>query len=140
MVQLKVWARVGPTEKGDAVITALESFFPELDFKVEQDIAVGKGKGKDLLDALRQKIWAKQILDTAREMLLRRIDGDLTELLIHKQAAYAKKMVLVNGDSGSPLGAIHIEIQSKQLEAIIEWIAPETVKGEPVKGIIAKLE
>ena len=105
-----------------------------MDFKVNEQIVEGKGKSRDAVGELKQKIWAKCILDTAREMMLRNLDGDSTELLIHKQAAYANKVALVNRDWESPLGAIHIEIQSKKLEELIDWIAPETIKGKPLSA------
>ena len=141
MVQVKVWARVGPTEDLALVEEALSGFFPIIEFRlsevneVNKKIMEGRGKGREVLESIKQKIWARQILDTAREMLLRRIDGDVTELFIHKQAAYAGRLVLVNRDKESPLGAIHIEIQSGKLEELIDWIAPETFKGRPI-GVI----
>ena len=49
-----------------------------------------------------------------------------------------KKLALVPKDEDSPLGAIHIEIQSRKLEEIIDWLAPETIDGKPLKGISSK--
>ena len=136
MVQLKIWTRLGPTENSSYVLEALEKFFPDIEFKADasKKRVEGKGRKRRLLDDLRHKIWNKQVLDTSREMMLGRMDGDLTNLMIHKQAAYVGKLVLVNRDEESPLGAIHIEIQSNKLEELIDWLSPETIKGKPIEG------
>lgn len=136
MVQVEVWTKIGPTEEVMKVKDAIEYFFPEIAFKIQENKIVGVGEGRRHLRDLKQKIWAKQILDTVRERLLKNLDGNSTEILIHKQAAAVRKLAFVKADGDSPLGAIHVIIQSSKLEFFIDWLAPETIKGKPIKGIM----
>jgi len=80
---------------------------------------------------LKEKIWGKKILDTVRAVLLRNLREKRTELLLHKQAAYAGKVGLVEFDDESPFGAIHVEICGN-LEEFIDWFSPKTKEGKPI--------
>ena len=118
----------------------MEYFFPEIAFKIYDNEIRGMGEGRRHLRDFKQRIWAKQVLDTVRKIMLRKLDGDSTEILIHKQAARVRKLAFVKKEDDSPLGAIHIKIQSSKLEFFIDWLAPETIRGKPIKGIILESE
>ena len=139
MVQVRIWATVGPTEKAEKVMKACGMFFPDLVMELEGGRVEGRGKSRDDLEVLRQKIWARKILDTARNIMLSRIDGNRTELPIHRQAAFAGRLAVLSRETESPLGAVHIEIQSGKLEELIDWLAPETIEGRPVSRTVSSV-
>ena len=130
MVSVRIWCRVDELEDEEKVRRALENLFPTVSFKKEKDVLVGAGKRKDLV-FLKEKIWGKKILDTVRAVLLRNLREKRTELLLHKQAAYAGKVGLVEFDDESPFGAIHVEICGN-LEEFIDWFSPKTKEGKPI--------
>ena len=131
MVSVKVWCRVDELEKEEKVRKALENMFPTLVFKREGDLLEGRGKRKDL-EFIRDLIWSKRILDTVRNELMKRFNGVVSEFLLHKQAAYVGKLGLVESDSESPFGAIHVEIESKNFEEFLDWFSPRTKDGKPI--------
>ena len=73
MVQVEVWTKVGPTEEVMKVKDAIEYFFPEINFKIKEHKIVGVGEGRRHLRDFKQRIWAKQVLDTVRDPHMRNI-------------------------------------------------------------------
>ena len=53
----------------------------------------------------------------------------ITEFLLNKQAAFSKKIHFCD-ENESSLGPIKVEIQSDDLDAIIDWLTPRTKDGE----------
>ncbi|HDR53839.1 MAG TPA: hypothetical protein ENN60_04210 [archaeon] len=132
-VRVKVWTRVGPTEDDARVRQAVGTFFPEMKFERVGEKWEGQGEGREVLSEFRNAVWAKKILDTVRGRFIHRIEGNRTEILIHKQAAFVKKLGLVDSDRESSLGAIHVVIESEELEKLVDWLAPKTKEGKPVR-------
>ncbi len=127
MVKLKVWTEINETESEEKILRALRNLFPTLKFRKERGKIEGEGKKIDL-EYLRERIWAKRILDTVRSQLLR---GGM-RLMLNKQAAYAGKIAVVEDPDESPLGPIYVEIETHNPEEFLDWFSPKTKNGKPI--------
>lgn len=125
---IRVEAEARPTEDLARVRAALENV-------VEGEVAVERlGEEHYLLvvetadpsslSPLREIIMRQQVEPAVEAYLRRRIRGREIEILLHKQAAYAGKISLIDSDQESPLGPIRITAQGteEELEQLIKYL------------------
>jgi predicted RNA binding protein with dsRBD fold (UPF0201 family) len=103
------------------VAAALRRLFP--DARIEPRDGRLEGTTENL-DVFRQRIRDQRIRDTARRRLLAGRQGDRTTVTLSKQAA---AVGIVNFSVGAPLGDIILEIESDDIEAVIDHVAESTV-------------
>ncbi|MEM0099678.1 MAG: RNA-binding domain-containing protein, partial [Desulfurococcaceae archaeon] len=72
-------------------------------------------------------IRIQQIEQAVRAYLYKRIENSTLVILIHKQAAFAGKVSLIDSDRESPLGPIRITITgtSNEIEEVIKFLTEE---------------
>ena len=99
---------------------ALLNLFPDLAIEREDEVVVGSTAS---LETLRELIRNQKIRDTARGQFLAGRRGDRTRVDLSKQAAF---MGVVNFAAGAPLGDIVVEIESDDLNAVIDFVAEST--------------
>ena len=136
-VKVQVFAPVNPTEVQEKVETAILNFFP---VSLELQIGVipmlyGEGDLENLRK-LHLRLREERILDTARRLFLNGTRGKATRFRLNKQVAYIGKLNFPAGKES--LGSIDVEISADnedELLTIIDWLAPQTVDGEPIMEI-----
>lgn len=117
-------ARCFPTEDRDRVVGALTAFMP--DAVVDgQDPIVAESHN---MDAFAEQLAKQRIRAAARKVLLRNMDGDEVRFRLNKQVATAGKISLSEEDH--PLGDIEVAIQSSDIRAMIDRIAPSMRQQE----------
>ncbi len=135
--KVQVFAPVNLTEVQEKVEQTILNFFPvtlEL-----QDDAIPGLYGEGNLESLRRfhlRLREERILDTARRLFLNWMDGNTTRFSLNKQVAFIGKLNFSSGEEN--LGSIDVEISADnqdELLTIIDWLAPQTVDGEPVMEI-----
>jgi len=134
---VRVSALVYPTEIEENVRTAVTNLFPvELiirNFGIPQLYGEGDLENLRRLHTLLREL---RILDTARRILMNGIEDNITQFRLNKQVAFVGMLNFPAGEE--TLGSIHVEISADNAEdlmMIIDWLAPETVEGEPVREI-----
>ncbi|MCE8429875.1 MAG: hypothetical protein J5U19_15990 [Candidatus Methanoperedens sp.] len=134
---VRVYAPVHPTEIGDKVKAAIANIIPVGLHNQDSGTPGVCGEGDiESLRKLHRFLRDAQILDTARNYLISGIDGNMTRFRLNKQVAYVGKVNFPAGEES--LGSIYVEISAidhEELLKIIDWLAPETVDGEPVMEI-----
>jgi len=121
VLRVRVETPCRPTETKDAVGTALRNLFPDLRIESQGDRLTGTTES---LEHFRQRIRDQRIRDTARRQLLAGRKGDHTTVSLSKQAAFVG---VVNFAAGSPLGDIVVDIESDDLNAVIDHVAESTI-------------
>lgn len=124
-----------PTEVEERVRKAVENVFPGTRLTlIKKEGYVDRLEGRaPSLDALHGLLRRQQILDTARHSLFNGIAGKEISVQLNKQAAL---MGYVNFlDHEVPLGGIYVTIETNEPELIIDWLAPVTAEGRPVREI-----
>ncbi len=134
---VKVSALVYPTEIEENVRTAVTNVFPvELTIR---NFGIPQLYGEGGIESLRRfhtHLRELRILDTARHILMNGMEDNNTQFRLNKQVAFVGKVNFPAGEE--TLGSIHVEItadNAEDLMTIIDWLAPETVEGEPVREI-----
>jgi predicted RNA binding protein with dsRBD fold (UPF0201 family) len=124
-----------PTEVEDRVRKAVENVFPGTRLSlIKKEGYVDRLTGTaPSLDAMHGLLRRQQILDTARNSFFNGLEGKEISFQLNKQAAF---MGYVNFlDHPMPLGGIDVTVETDEPELIIDWLAPVTAEGRPVKEI-----
>jgi uncharacterized protein len=129
-VEVSVNVPVKPTEKVDKVVSAIEKLFPSLTMDMRGDRIEAYG-GLESLRNLHKLLWDQMILDTARAVMVEGRVGKIIQFSLNKQAAYVGKVNFPFEEE--PLGSIHVQISGG--DQVIDWLAPETENGVPIREI-----
>lgn len=135
MTRVVVRAEIRPSEDDDKVKVAIANFFTFKSLHIDQDryrVIVAESDELSSLSKLHRALREERILDAARKYLRRGLQDDRLQFMLHKQAAFVGRVTFVDDERESPLGPITFTIFHKDLEAIIDWLAPRTSKGRPL--------
>lgn len=121
--KMKAEARVNPTEDLEKVIRTLETLFNYDELVIGENYIAVSG-GMESLLKLKYSLEKRRIRTTARQILGRGIKGNVIFFKMSKQAAYAGIVNFVDEELSS-LGDIEVEIETDNVSALIDWIAPE---------------
>ncbi len=135
--RIVVEVEVRPTEDRDKVLRALRNVFDPQSVRFERvgdsEVIIAESNTLASLFKLYYALRAERILDAARGALKKGVKSkDRMVFFLHKQAAFQGKISFVDGDHESPLGAIRFEVEHPDVKAVIDWLAPYTVRGRPV--------
>jgi len=114
----------------EKVVSAIENLFPGLIMDIRAD-KIEAYNGPDSLKTLHELLRRQKILDTARKVLLRGLVGSATTFQLSKQAALMG--VVSFPPEEEALGSLHVQITGG--ESVINWLAPETENGIPVREV-----
>ncbi len=136
-MKITVKALLYPTEDEEKVLSAVRNIvsLEKLSkvFEGDETYLVGVGDDSTVLRPLYYRVREKRILDAVRKTLKRNRHGNKTFLFLHKQAAYVGAVSLTDDWDESPLGSIYVEIESEEIDRVIDWLSPPTVEGKPLK-------
>ena len=125
-IDLKVETIVNPSEDTQKVIDAIANLFtrcsPEVSFRSR---VVGRAIGSDSLAILYEQVRSRSAMGVLRRMLLDNRVGDSTSFLLNKQAATSGIAAVIEEEQESPLGPIRVTISCEELDALVDWLAPE---------------
>lgn len=129
-IEVTICSSVRPTERVEKVVSAIENIFPGLIMDIRAD-KIEAYNGPDSLKMLHELLRRQEILDTARKVLLRGLVGNATTFQLSKQAALMG--VVSFPPEEEALGSLHVQITGG--ESVINWLAPETENGIPVREV-----
>jgi predicted RNA binding protein with dsRBD fold (UPF0201 family) len=129
-MEVHVYSIIRPTERVDLVVGAIERIFPGLVMDIRSD-RVEAYDGLDSLRTLHRLFREQKILDTARAVMTEGLLGDVLSFKLNKQAALMGKVNFPPEEE--PLGSIHVQISNAG--RIIDWLAPKTENGVPIREI-----
>ena len=128
---VKAYVDVNPTEDPDKVRVAVEKMLGGIPLEIiqegERKRLVGRSEGSEALMRFHDLLRREQILDAARKVLFKGVEGNTIHFYLNKQVAYVGHISFSQSVGESPLGPIHVEIESDNPRAVIDWLAPKTV-------------
>lgn len=127
MLSIEITAPVFPSEDPDKVRTAITKIFPDAVF---EETDKGVAAKSESLDRFGKQIRKQKILDTTRSVMIRGKRGEITRFFMNKQVAYVGKVSFC--EEKTILGTIKVVVESDDMDALIDRVAPETVDGEEV--------
>ena len=127
-------APVFPTEPEEKVREAIGHIFPDANLHmVKKEGFVDMLEGTASLDRLHELLRSEKILDTARKSMFRDVEEHEVSFQLNKQAAFMGHVNFL--DQNAPLGGIYVNIECSDPQHLIDWMAPQTREGNPVKEI-----
>lgn len=135
-MRINVRAGIHPTEDSDKLEKAIRKIFPKLELSTSEDHLEGESTNLKVLEDLKNQLALQAIRDSARKVLRKGREDKIIRFNINRQAATVSKVSFTEGET--PLGPIEIEIQSKKPDLVINYLAPQTREGKPIKEV--KLE
>ena len=136
-MEVLITCQVNPTEDIGKVKKALENLLGMSDFasndngdvlEISQSYA-----NRDAMHLVRQTIHETRIIDAARKRLESNWNGTTTKIYFDKQAAFAKKMRIIDDNQELPsLGGIEIILafdSDSEFEEFVNWFTPPTKDG-----------
>ena len=128
MIQVRLTVPLYATEEPEKVLRAVLNIFPDAKLEVgETEIAGTSGSLERFGFLLREQA----IRSSARGVFFRKRDGCNLRFSLSKQAAFAGK---VNFGLKAPLGNIEVEIESDDLDGIIDELAPNPERADTDDG------
>jgi len=133
-VTVTAQAAVEATEDEKKVERALAKIFPagRPERRTDQGDTVGlvvHGNGMNFLANLRNLIRQERIRNTARAVFLRNANGHLLRIYLNKQAAFMGRVSFCAPVGESPHGPISIQIESTEMQAVIDYLAAIPPQG-----------
>jgi predicted RNA binding protein with dsRBD fold (UPF0201 family) len=80
------------------------------------------------LDKLRVLLEKERIRNAARRLLRKNRSNDKLVFFLNKQAAYVGRVSFSEAYGESPLGTIQFEIESDDIDSLIDWLAPRVFR------------
>jgi predicted RNA binding protein with dsRBD fold (UPF0201 family) len=122
MTTVTVEAPVRPSEDEAKVRTAILNIFPDVELGLADGRLSGSGSSTQKFGQLLKRY---RIRDAGRGVMMRGLRSEgLTVFCINKQAAFMEKVGFAESDS--PLGDITVKIESSNLLALLDSLAPDT--------------
>jgi len=144
-VEVEIRTVINPTEDPGKVKEAVKNLFPDAIFNDSNDVKTPNNSDihghKDLLASarnlktFRQILRRQKILDTARKEFLKNLRGNQISVYLNKQIATVSKVNFTEYDSIlSPL-LVTFHLYNIAPEEFIDYLAPRTKDGKPVKEL-----
>jgi predicted RNA binding protein with dsRBD fold (UPF0201 family) len=132
-LKLRAETEVRATEDQNKVEAAIKKIFPTLQLSQVGAYLIGESSDVKALDRLHQLLRLQAILDSARKVMRSGRRGNMVKFMLNKQAAAVGKISFTDGES--PLGPIVVTLEAKDIERLIDYLAPRTRDGKPIKEI-----
>lgn len=127
VIEVKAEAPVNPSEDPQKVIDAIASVVqrcsPEFRYGSR---AIGRATGAEALALIYEQARSRSAMGVLRRMLVDNRAGSGTWFLLNKQAAAAGIAVVIEDEQESPLGPIRVTVNCEELDALTDWLAPES--------------
>lgn len=130
MIEVSLQMLIKRTESASKVVSAGENIFPGLLMDVQGSRIHGHGDIGSLTK-FHRLLREQRILDTARSVMLQGQIGDSIQFRLSKQAAFMGTVSFPSEEE--PLGSLHVQIKGD--DRLIDWLAPITADGKPIKDI-----
>ncbi len=131
-VEVIVDVEVNPTENVDKVKIAVQKVLGDINLQLieegEYRRLSGRAEGLEALTKFYNLLRRELILDAARTVLLRGIQGNSIVFYLNKQVAYVGHISFSQPYGESPLGPIRVEIRCDNPRSLIDWLTPKTAR------------
>lgn len=123
-IQCKIlgYCDINPSEDSEKIQQALSNILLDSNIKIEKNTAKISANSLDSLGKIFETIHSRKSQRAYLRHLKRNMTETSTWFYLNKQAAFSNTVALCDEADESPLGAIKIILESKQIEAVIEWL------------------
>ena len=135
-MEVLITCPVNPTEDVKKVGIAIENLLGRTDFSTDdnQTEIVVTYTNRDSVSLVRQTIHETRIIDAVRKRLEANWNGTSASLHFDKQAAFVKKLRIIDDNQElPPLGSIEMVVvfdSEQEFEEFVDWFTPPTKDGK----------
>jgi len=121
---VRLEASVAPSEDVGKVQMAVENVIGDCARSIEKERTTVKISSSDIrcLARLHDQLRDRRIRAAARRLLTANRVGDATKVMLNRQAAFQGVVALCGAAEESSLGPIYLQIESRELGEVIEWL------------------
>jgi len=142
MIKIQIEVPIYSTENPDKVRRALSNIVFGMSFseRIEDDVRYlsGTSEGLNSLSQIQRHLKDQAISTFARKTLAKStIEADRIKFYLNKQAAFMGIVHFCDNKNESPLGPITIDIESDDINSVIDYITGQTgnqVSSAPAVG------
>lgn len=126
--KIEAYAAVSPSEDPEKIRTALSNVI--LDASYEYKDGSIKAVSRDLksLSKIQDTIRRRKVNRVYRRQMRFNQDRDSTWFYLNKQAAYVDVVAICDEASESPMGPIKVILHSRNVDKLVDWLAPEHIE------------
>lgn len=126
--KIEAYAAVNPSEDEDKVRSAVSKVLLDADFEYKDGSIKATSRDLHSLSKIHEIIQNRRVNRVYRRQMRFNTKGDTTWFYLNKQAAYVDVLAICEEAEESPMGPIKVILHSKDLDKIMDWLAPEIVE------------
>ena len=125
--KIEAYGAVNPSEDPDKVIHAVSNVILSADFQYKDGSIKATSRDLHSLAKIQETIRSRRVSKVYRRQMRYHTSEDTTWFYLNKQAAYVDVIAICDEAEESPMGPIKIILHSKNLDKVVDWLAPEVV-------------
>ena len=126
--KIEAYGAVNPSEDKDKVRVAISNVILDADYEYKEGSLKATTIDLHSLSKIQETISSRKVNRVYRRQMRFNTKGDTTWFYLNKQAAHANVIAICEEAEESPMGPIKVILHSRNLEKVIDWLAPEFVK------------
>jgi predicted RNA binding protein with dsRBD fold (UPF0201 family) len=123
--KIEVYAAVNPSEDPDKVKLAVSKVIQSTDYQYKEGSIKATSNELDSLSKIQETIKKHRTSRVYRRQIRYNTKGDTTWFYLNKQAAFVDVIAVCDEAEESAMGPIKVILHSKDLDKIVDWLAPE---------------
>jgi len=125
--KIEAYAAVNPSEDPDKVRHAVENVVLNADYEFRESSIKATSRDLHSLSKIQETVRSRKANRVYRRQMRYNTKEDTTWFYLNKQAAYVDVVAICDEAEESPMGPIKVILHSKNLEKVVDWLAPEFV-------------
>ena len=126
--KIEAYGAVNPSEDEEKVRLAISNVLPEANYEYKDGSIKATSRDLNSLSKIRENVQKRKVNRVYRRQMRLHTKGDSTWFYLNKQAAFVDVIAICDEAEESPMGPIKVILHSRDIEGIIDWVAPEFVK------------
>ncbi len=126
--KIEGYAAVNPSEDPEKVQLAVSQVLPDVVYQYKEGSIKATSNDIECLQKIQESIKKHRSNRVYRRQMRFNTKGDTTWFYLNKQAAFVDVIAICEEAEESAMGPIKIILHSKNIEKIVDWLAPETLE------------
>ena len=119
---IDAYCYINPSEDPKKVEQAITNILVDVDVKINKESLHVTSTSLESLQKIYETINSHHSKNAYRRQLNQNMSDESSWFYLNKQAAFANSVALCSESEESPLGPIKIVLNSKNIQAVIEWL------------------
>ena len=126
--KVEAYGAVNPSEDKEKVKLAISNVLTDANYEYKDGSIKATSKDLHSLSKIYEIIQKRKVNRVYRRQMRFNTKEDSTWFYLNKQAAFVDVIAICEEAEESPMGPIKVILHSKNIERIIDWLAPEHIE------------